>query len=135
MYLMIDEKTLKVIGETTDEQPLEGILKTTDQPEDYPANPGELLYYVNGEFTQDESVALSEIKSRRIKEIKQEAYERIQALDWRKERAEERQITGAEGETLEDVLNLREEIRKASDEAEQDLNTLDVIEDIVAFSW
>lgn len=57
--------------------------------------------------------------------VKLEATRKIDALQWRVERAEERTRIGADGETTSDVLREREAIRRASNRAEQEIAALD----------
>lgn len=54
--------------------------------------------------------------------IKVQAKEMIDELQWRLERAQERETIGAEGETVEDVLRDREAVRRASNRAEDYIN-------------
>ena len=72
----------------------------------------------------------------KIVEIKAEAERRITALDWRLQRAQEREQLGETGfETVADVLALREQIRQASNAAELAVATLSSVEDVLGFSW
>ena len=80
--------------------------------------------------------SLDEVKADKISEIKAEAERRITALDWRLQRAQEREQLGEAGfETVADVLTLREQIRQASNAAEAAVATLLTVEEVVAFSW
>jgi len=56
--------------------------------------------------------------------VKVKASEMIDALQWRIERAKERENIGASGETISDVLREREAIRRASNRAEAYIDTL-----------
>ena len=81
-------------------------------------------------------ITLDEAKATKIVEIKAEAERRITALDWRLQRAQEREQLGeAEFETVADVLALREQIRQASNAAEAAVATLSSVEDVLGFSW
>ena len=72
----------------------------------------------------------------KIVEIKAEAERRITALDWRLQRAQEREQLGETGvETVADVLALREQIRQASNAAEAAVASLLTVEEVIAFSW
>ena len=83
-----------------------------------------------------EQPTLDEAKDASILEIKAEAKRRITALDWRLQRAQEREQLGESGvETVSDVLGLREQIRQASNAAEAAVATLLTVEEVVAFSW
>lgn len=79
---------------------------------------------------------LEEIIAAKVLEIKAEAERRITALDWRLQRAQEREQLGEAGfETVVDVLALREQNRQASNAAELAVATLTRAEDALAFTW
>lgn len=75
-------------------------------------------------------------KESKIIDIKAEAERRITALDWRLQRAQEREQLGETGvETVADVLALREQIRQASNAAELVVRELESVEEVISFSW
>ena len=81
-------------------------------------------------------ITLDEAKAVKVVEIKAEAERRITALDWRLQRAQEREQLGETGfETVADVLALREQIRQASNAAELVVRELESVEKVVSFSW
>ena len=81
-------------------------------------------------------ITLDEAKAAKVVEIKAEAERRITALDWRLQRAQEREQLGETGfETVADVLGLREQIRQASNAAELVVRELESVEKVVSFSW
>ena len=83
-----------------------------------------------------EQPTLDEAQATKIVEIKAEAERRITSLDWRLQRAQERELLGETGfETVADVLALREQIRQASNAAEQAVGFLDTVSDVLAFTW
>ena len=83
-----------------------------------------------------QSVTLDEAKAAKVIEIKAEAERRITALDWRLQRAQERERLGETGvETVADVLALREQIRQASNAAELAVSTLTEVSAVQAFTW
>ena len=83
-----------------------------------------------------EQPTMDEAQATKIVEIKAEAERRITALDWRLQRAQEREQLGETGfETVADVLALREQIRQASNAAEAAVATLSSTEDVLWFSW
>ena len=83
-----------------------------------------------------EQPTLGEAKSAKVVEIKAEAERRITALDWRLQRAHEREQLGEAGvETVTDVLALREQIRQASNSAELAVSTLTDVGEVLAFTW
>ena len=81
-------------------------------------------------------ITLDEAKAAKVVEIKAEAERRITALDWRLQRAQEREQLGGTGfETVADVLALREQIRQASNAAERAVSSLESVSDVLAFTW
>ena len=81
-------------------------------------------------------ITLDEAKAAKVVEIKAEAERRITALDWRLQRAQERErLGGVGGETVTDVLALREQIRQASNAAELAVSTLTEVSAVQAFTW
>ena len=81
-------------------------------------------------------ITLDEAKAAKVVEIKAEAERRITALDWRLQRAQEREQLGEAGvETVADVLALREQIRQASNAAELAVSTLTDVSAVQAFTW
>ncbi|MEW7867409.1 hypothetical protein [Aeromonas diversa] len=83
-----------------------------------------------------EEQSLTEAIAAKVLEIKAEAERRITALDWRLQRAQEREQLGETGvETVADVLALREQIRQASNAAEAVVQSLESVSDVLAFGW
>ena len=81
-------------------------------------------------------ITLDEAKAAKVVEIKAEAERRITALDWRLQRAQEREQLGETVvETVTDVLALREQIRQASNAAELAVSTLTDVGEVLAFTW
>lgn len=95
------------------------------------------LIIVDGPGTpSSEQPTLDEAKAAKVVEIKAEAERRITALDWRLQRAQEREQIGETGvETVADVLSLREQIRQASNAAELAISTLTDVGAVLAFTW
>lgn len=91
--------------------------------------------------------SLDELKQQGVLTIKAEAAKRITALDWQLQRANDRfdhaELAGEEGATalaqaeteLVAVLEAREAIRVASNDAEAALLALDSEADVDAFVW
>ena len=69
-----------------------------------------------------------------VRRVKTEAAQRIANLDWKVERARERDALNGT-KTLQDVYAEREVIRLASNEAEAAIAKLASQEEILAFSW
>ena len=83
-----------------------------------------------------EQPTLDEAKATKIVEIKAEAERRITALDWRLQRAQEREQLSETGvETVADVLSLREQIRQASNAAEAAVAQLTDVAVVTVFNW
>ena len=83
-----------------------------------------------------EQPTMDEAQATKIVEIKAEAERRITALDWRLQRAQDREQLGEAGvETVADVLALREQIRQASNSAELAVSTLTDVGEVLAFTW
>ena len=81
-------------------------------------------------------ITLDEAKAAKVVEIKAEAERRITALDWRLQRAQERELLGEAGlETVTDVLAMREQIRQASNAAELAVSTLTEVSALQALTW
>ena len=80
--------------------------------------------------------SIAEVVTIKLMEIKAEAERRITALDWRLQRAQEREQLSETGvETVADVLVLREQIRQASNAAELVVSSLESVSDVLAFTW
>lgn len=69
-----------------------------------------------------------------VRRVKAEAAQRIATLDWKVERARERDALNGTT-TLQEVYTERELIRMASNEAEAAIAKLASQEEILAFSW
>ena len=69
-----------------------------------------------------------------VRRVKTEAAGRIATLDWKVERARERDALNGT-KTLQEVYAEREVIRRASNEAEAAIAKLTSQEEILAFSW
>ena len=95
------------------------------------------LYIVDGPgMPSPEQLTLDEAKAAKVVEIKAEAERRITALDWRLQRAQEREQLGEAGvETVVDVLALREQIRQASNAAEVAVAQFTDVAGVTAFYW
>ena len=80
--------------------------------------------------------SIAEVVTIKLMEIKAKAERRIIALDWRLQRAQEREQLSETGvEAVADVLTLREQIRQASNAAELAVSTLTEVSAVQAFTW
>ena len=97
------------------------------------------LIYVDPSSVPDNLVNMNDVESAiayKILNIKAEAERRISALDWRLQRAQERELLGETGfETVADVLAMREQIRQASNAAEIAVAQLTDVVEVTAFHW
>lgn len=92
------------------------------EPEEIPACDLPLCEFVGeAQLPAHEGAQLAAAKDERIREVKRQAAEMIQALEWRLERAQERDRLGLPGETPEDVMLEREAIRRMSNRVEAEI--------------
>ncbi|EKO3566638.1 hypothetical protein [Vibrio metschnikovii] len=90
--------------------------------------------YAEFVYTSPPEQDLTLAKAEKILKIKAEAGRRIELLDWRLERAKEREQLNIKGyETILDVYQLKEDIRQWSDQKENTLMLLDDINDVLNF--
>lgn len=75
---------------------------------------------------------LSAYQARRTNELRAQAQTQIEALQWRIERATEREQLGLPGETLEAVLVEREALRRASNRCAAEVQAADTLEAVRA---
>lgn len=76
---------------------------------------------------------LDEAKAEKIAQIRQEQSQKINALAWRVERAKERELLGVAGESVIDVLTLRESIRQKGNQACLDIEALTDLQSVQDF--
>lgn len=137
MRVIIDQATGAVNGVTTDAafQPGAGVA-VIDAPEGFePDLASEYRLGSDGRLVRDPTIALARVKAQRIAEIKRQAAANISALQWRIERAEERDRLGLPGETVEQVLIEREAIRRASNRCEAEIAEAQDIAAVQAVSF
>lgn len=118
MKLIFDESTRACLGAV--DGPWHGsgiVVEVAALPDDLSI----LSLSDDGEIVADETVALARAKAQRIAEIKRQAAANITAMQWRIERAQERDRLGMPGETLVQVLLEREAIRRASNRAQAEV--------------
>ena len=135
---IIDLNTNAIVGIANDGIAPEKHQVFIDLPEDFnPDDVAEWVYDGIG-LTRDPVAGLNRAKTARKARIKQEARALIEALDWRLERARERDEAGmgiANRETASEVLAMREAIRKSSSEAEEAVEALTDVASVQAFGW
>lgn len=133
--IYFEDKGMCIDGNYWLVHPQTGVSWTADSVADFIAN------YQGPDLTPD----LDALKSAAVERIKQAAYGEIQAIDWRRQRAEDRlalanlggieeDIVAAE-QVLQDELQLREAIRLASNEAEQQVSLLEDADSVEQFEW
>lgn len=95
--------------------------------------------YVNGVFVAQAPqiivISLEQAKAAKITQIRQEQAEQINALAWRVERAKERELIGAAGESVIEVLTLREGIRQKGNLACANVEMLTDLQSVQIFDW
>ena len=90
----------------------------------------------NGTVKMDYAPRLQAAKEAKIAEIKEEAKAQIEALDWKLQRAEERESCGFSAlSDLDDILTARENIRQSSNKAEAAVNALTTEAQVADFTW
>lgn len=117
----------QVIG-TADKNDQNGYL-LTDAPTNWDGNLDNLVYDV---ATNTTIYDLDIFKQKNISDINLAVSNEINALAWRVERAQERDKIAAAGETVQDVLLLRETIRRAGNRAVAAINTATTFDGVKA---
>lgn len=119
----------QIIGTTTPDDPNGYVL--IDPPEDFNNELDGLEYDAQSHSAR---YNLSAYQARRANEMRAQAQTQIEALQWRIERAKEREQLGLPGETLEAVLVEREALRRASNRCTAEVlaaDTLDAVRAVV----
>lgn len=132
MYLIYSEGSF--VGTTLN--PLTPMGQSVPVPEGF--NIDYISFYVieNGVAILDEAKLMGHLIAAAIVRIKAAAFEKIAALDWKLDRAREREDASWESlEAVNAVLAMRESIRRSSDAAEAAVMSLTDIAEIEAFTW
>lgn len=117
----------QVIG-TTDKNDQNGYL-LTDAPTNWDGNLDNLVYDV---ATNTTIYDLNIFKQKNISDINLAVSNEINALAWRVERAQERDKIAVAGETVQDVLLLRETVRRAGNRAVAAINAATTFDGVKA---
>lgn len=107
----------QIIGTTTPDDPNGYTL--IDPPEGFDDDLSALTF---DEATNMASYNLASYQGKRITEVKAQVTAAINGLQWRIERAQEREQIGTAGEKVADVLKEREALRKAGNRVEELIN-------------
>lgn len=95
--------------------------------------------YVNGVFVAQApayiELTIEDAKAEKITQIRQEQSQQINALLWRVERAKERELIGVAGESVIDVLTLRESIRQKGNLACAQVEVMSDLQGVQGFNW
>jgi hypothetical protein len=83
----------------------------------------------------EQIISLEQAKAAKIAQIRQEQAQQINALSWRVERARERELIGATGESVIEVLTLREGIRQKGNLACAEVEMLTDSQSVQIFDW
>lgn len=132
MKLIFDESTRACIGTVEGAWHGGGIAV---EVESLPADLSIVSLSDDGEIVADEAAALARAKTERLRGVKAWAAEQIAALQWRIERAQERDRLGLPGETVEEVLLEREAIRRASNRIEAEIEAAEDASAVSAISF
>lgn len=119
----------QIIGTTTPDDPNDYVL--IDPPEGFNNELDGLEYDAQSHTAR---YNLSAYQARRANEMRAQAQTQIEALQWRIERATEREQLGLPGETVEAVLVEREALRRASNRCTAEVQaatTLDAVRAVV----
>ena len=117
----------QIIGTTTPDDPNGYVL--IDPPEDFNNELDGLEYDAQSHTAR---YNLSAYQARRANEMRAQAQTQIEALQWRIERATEREQLGLPGETLKTVLLEREAMRRTSNRCESEVLAADTLEAVRA---
>ncbi len=105
-------------------------------PEGFTEELTDVVVYKDGKLVFDEAKRLAREKDIVRAKIKEEAQQRIEAISWRLERAREREFLGVAGLTdIDTALAEREMIRQTSNVIEAQLDSLETVEAVRAFTW
>lgn len=80
-------------------------------------------------------INIDALRAARTARIKEEVLERLNAMAWRIDRAKERDLIGASGESLSEVYAAREAVRIAGNRAEEEVQEIETAQDIRAYEW
>jgi hypothetical protein len=109
----------KIIGTTTDDD--QNGYTLIDAPDGYTADTATEWQWDGTQLIHDAAAALTRTKTEAVARIKADAADQITAMDWRIDRAKERELLGLPGETVNDVLLAREALRRASSRIEAEI--------------
>jgi hypothetical protein len=137
MRLIVDAVTRDVVGITTDAAAhFEGTHFLVEPPADFLGTDPRDWHWDGEQLVHTEGYGLLQARAQAALRIKQEAANRLAALDWKLERAREREQAGIGSLTdVAAILTMREEIRQSSNSAEARLLTLNEYSEIDFFTW
>ena len=136
--ILIDLNTNAIIGIAPDGASCEKHQLLIDMPDGFDVDEANEWAYDGTGLTRDTVALLDRAKAARKTRIKAEARALIESLDWRLERARERDEVGmgiATRETTSEVLAMREAIRASSSEAEEAVDALTDVASVQSFGW
>lgn len=119
--LIIDTLSGRVIGETNDAGYTRENTTLQTAPDGFDFTQAEEWNWNGASLVHDSLAATNRAKITRISQIKSDATKQIEALAWRIERAQERELLGVAGEKVSEVLLEREAIRRASSRTEAEV--------------
>ena len=135
MNLIIDTATGAILGTLSGTPETLPNVIYLEAPPDFDLADAVEWNYSGTELVRDPLAALNRAKANRITRIKKEAAQMITALDWKLERARERDVLELDSANTVAILNQREAIRQASNRAEDAVNAMTDSGSVNAFSW
>lgn len=135
MKIIIETSTGRVLGQTNDTSYTREGVALIDPVEGFDLNQADEWTWDGALLAHDPVAAVNREKASRIAQIKRDAASQIDALAWRMERAQERELLGVAGEKVSDVLREREAIRRASNRVEAEINAALDIQSVQAVAF
>lgn len=114
-----------IIGTTTADDP--NNYQLIDPPTDWD---NDLVGLVFEADTQTVNYSVDALRAKQTAMVQADATTQINAMQWRIERAKERETLGIAGETVNQILLEKEAIRKASNRVENEINKASTITEI-----
>ena len=135
MKIIIETSTGRVLGQTNDTSYTREGVALIDPVEGFDLNQADEWAWDGAQLAHDPVAAVNREKASRIAQIKRDAASQIDALAWRMERAQERELLGVAGEKVSDVLREREAIRRANNRVEAEINAALDIQSVQAVAF
>lgn len=137
MHLIIDSLNKKLIGwgDYADNFNPGGGLSVVSAPENFSESNSIFIVIEGSSVSIDMEAWLRLLRESTIQKIKTSTANQIESLAWRLDRAKERDTIGALGETVSEIMIIRESIRRASSRAEAEVMQLTTAAEVAAYTW